>query len=122
MRSSASYSPRWAGRAWQSWRAAPKAAAARWARTRLEGDSSARIGIVVPDLAQSRNAVRRIFAQVMEPARPLPGGGRRPLPFNLSPGEPLSSYPLVAAALRVLELARHEVEFERASGLIRSPF
>ena len=81
-----------------------------------------RIGIVVPDIAQSRKAVRRIFAQVMEPAHRLPGRVQRQLPFNLSLGEPLSSYPLVAAALRVLELARHEVEFERASGLLRSPF
>lgn len=97
-------------------------AAARWARSRLEADSNARIGIVVPDLAQSRNAVQRIFAQVMVPAHRLPGREQRPLPFNLSLGEPLASYPLVAAALRVLEVARHEVEFERASGLIRSPF
>ena len=117
-------------------------AAARWARSRLEaahshsplppggggdgGEGGAlkppRIGIVVPDLAQSRNAVQRIFAQVMEPAHLLPVQETRPLPFNLSLGEPLSSYPLVAAALRVLEVARHEVEFERASRLIRSPF
>ena len=97
-------------------------AAARWARARLEADSNARIGIVVPDLAQSRNAVQRIFAQVMEPAHLLPVQETRPLPFNLSLGEPLSSYPLVVAALRVLEVARHEVEFERASSVIRSPF
>jgi probable DNA repair protein len=97
-------------------------AAARWARSRLEADSNARIGIVVPDLAQSRNAVQRIFAQVMEPAHLLPGRERRPLPFNISLGEPLSSYPLVAAALRLLEVARAEVGFEHASRLIRSPF
>jgi probable DNA repair protein len=97
-------------------------AAARWARSRLEADSNARIGIVVPDLAQSRNAVKRIFAQVMEPAHWLRGQEVRPLPFNISLGEPLSSYPLVAAALRVLELARGEVEFELASSVIRSPF
>jgi len=97
-------------------------AAARWARSRLEADSNAQIGIVVPDLAQSRNAVQRIFAQVMEPAHLLPGREQRALPFNLSLGEPLSSYPIVAAALRVLELARHEIAFEVASVLIRSPF
>src|SRR3990170_8482486 len=97
-------------------------AAAGGGRSRLEAGSSARIGIVVPDIAQSRNAVQRIFAQVMEPAHLLPSHARRPLPFNISLGEPLSSYPLVAAALRVLEVARGEVGFEHASRLIRSPF
>jgi probable DNA repair protein len=97
-------------------------AAARWARARLEADPGARIGIVGPDLSKSRRAVRRIFAQTMEPARPLPGGGKRSLPFNISLGERLASYPLVAAALLALELARGEVEFLRASRFIRSPF
>jgi len=97
-------------------------AAARWARARLEANSKTRIGIVVPDLARSRNAVRRIFARVMEPAHLLPGDEKRTLPFNISLGEPLISYPLVAAAFLALDLARGEVEFLRASRLIRSPF
>ena len=101
-------------------------AAAAWARARLEADPLARIGVVVPDLANARNAVRRAFAQVMEPARALPGRPARPLPFDLSLGEPLSSYPLVAAAMLALELARSAnsgpIEFGRASRLVRSPF
>ena len=101
-------------------------AAARWARTRLEADPRARIGVVVPDLANSRNAVRRAFTQVMEPGHALPGHPARTLPFDLSLGEPLSSYPLAAAALLALDLARSEIggpiEFARASRLIRSPF
>jgi probable DNA repair protein len=97
-------------------------AAARWSRARLEANPGARIGIVVPDLARERRAVRRIFSQTMEPGRALPGGERRPLPFNISLGEPLVSYPLVAAAFLALDAANQEVEFLRASRLIRSPF
>ena len=97
-------------------------AAASWARARLEADPHARIGVVVPDLAQSRNAVQRVFARLMEPAHCLPGRERRPLPFNLSLGEPLSSYPLVAAAFLALEIAGGEREFASASRLVRSPF
>ena len=101
-------------------------AAARWARARLEADPRSRIGIVVPEFANSRDAVRRVFTQVMEPAHALPGRAARPLPFDLSLGEPLSSYPLVAAAMLALELARSAhagpIEFARASRLIRSPF
>ncbi|MGB7543821.1 MAG: hypothetical protein WBM28_17610, partial [Burkholderiales bacterium] len=81
-----------------------------------------RIGVVVPDLANSRSAVRRIFAQAMQPAHLLPGDEKRTLPFNVSLGEPLSSHPLVAAALLALEIAHGEIKFLRASRFIRSPF
>ena len=39
--------------------------AAAWARARLEADPQARIGIVVPDLAQRRNALLRALRAVM---------------------------------------------------------
>lgn len=96
--------------------------AARWARSRIEANPRSRIGIVVPDLSKSGNAVRRIFAQVMEPARLLPSDSKRTLPFNISLGEPLSSYPLVAAAFLALDVAYGEIDFLRASRFIRSPY
>jgi ATP-dependent helicase/nuclease subunit B len=104
-------------------------AAASWARARLEspfplaggragdGGRMPRIGIVIPDLQQRRKAVLRVFSRVMDPA-----GTATALPFNVSIGAPLSDYPLVAAALGILELAQGEVEFTLASRLIRSPF
>jgi len=92
--------------------------AARWARCRLEASRDparpVRIGIVVPDLSGERNALRRIFAQVM--------GGGAVQPFNISLGAPLDDYPLVNAAFLVLELAGREIAFEHASLLMRSPF
>jgi len=97
-------------------------AAASWARARLEASRGTRIGIVVPDLARSRDAVRRVLSQTMEPARPLPGTEKRVLPFNISLGEPLGSHPLVAAAFLALDAAGGEIEFLRASRLIRSAF
>jgi probable DNA repair protein len=97
-------------------------AAARWSRARLEANPKACIGVVVPDLARSLAAVRRIFSQTMEPGRPLEGGEIRVMPFNISLGEPLSSYPLVAAAFLALDAANGRIEFLRASRLIRSPF
>jgi ATP-dependent helicase/nuclease subunit B len=124
-------------------------AAARWARARLEaatsegGEGGERgaprrkpaIGVVIPNLGRARHAVRRIFTQVMDPARPLSAAQRvltarpaeaRPgsdvLPFNISLGEPLTAYPLVAAALLLLEAAHRDIEFAQASRVIRSPF
>ncbi len=96
-------------------------AAARWARARLE-EGKGRIGVVVPALAQKRREVARIFARVMQPAWNLPGAERASLPFNVSLGLPLEEYPLVGAALDLLELSLGALEFERTSRLLRSPF
>jgi ATP-dependent helicase/nuclease subunit B len=95
--------------------------AAIWARTRLE-EGCARIGVVVPRLETRRKEVVRVFSRVMRPGCHLPGAEKAPLPFNVSLGEPLSSHPLVDAALGLLDLSFHSVEFERASKLLRSPF
>jgi probable DNA repair protein len=98
------------------------AAAARWARARLEANPDARIGVVVPDLARLRERVRRAFAQAMRPDYLLPGAGARALPFDLSLGRPLADYPLVADALAIVRLGGREVTFEEASRIVRSPF
>src|SRR5436309_10136235 len=95
--------------------------AARWARARLE-EGRARIGVVVPRLETRRKEVVRVFSRVLQPGHHLPGAQKAPLPFNVSLGEPLSNYALVDAALGLLELSFHSVEFERASKLLRSPF
>ncbi len=96
--------------------------AAAWARARLEAEPQASIGIVVPDLAQRRSALIRAFRAAMAPASMLPGAADAPLPFNVSLGIALSSYPLVQAAFLILELAGREIAFARASLLLRSPF
>lgn len=95
--------------------------AARWARARLEGAPSGpapRIGIVVPDIAQRREQVRRVFARVFAPSG---AGAHAPL-CNVSLGKPLADYPLVDFALALLDLAAEPVAFERASRVLRSPF
>jgi ATP-dependent helicase/nuclease subunit B len=99
--------------------------AAQWAKARLEGGAT-RIGVVVADLALRRDEVQRVFAGVMQPGYNLPGAAKKPLPFNLSLGMPLAGYPLVQAALSILEIAgatsTRESDFAIASGLVRSPF
>jgi len=98
------------------------ALAARWARARLEANSAARIGVIVPDLARQRDAIRRAFAQTMAPGASDPRAGAPVVPFNLSLGDPVSAAPLVAHALLALELLGREIGFERASLVLRSPF
>lgn len=93
-------------------------AAAKWARARLEAGPRRRIGVVVPDLEQSRAFVTRLFAQVMGPPQGLSGT----LPFNLSLGQPLTLYAPVAAAMGLLKFVQGETTYEQASRLLRSPF
>ena len=101
-------------------------AAAKWARAQLEirgqGANSPRIGVVVPELHRRRAEVVRVFSRVMQPGYNLPGAVKTPMPFNVSVGKPLHSYPLVGAALNLLELAHQSVGFPVASYLVRSPF
>jgi ATP-dependent helicase/nuclease subunit B len=85
--------------------------AAAWARHLLESDPKAQIGvIVVPDLARGRTAVGRIFRQALDRA------------FHLSVGPPLGDYPVVRAALLMLEFALGAVPLSRVGMLLRSPF
>lgn len=98
--------------------------AAVWARARIETDSKVRIGVVVQEFTKYRSEVMRIFSSVMEPdvQQALPRSTRRLFPFNASLGKTLVSYPLVSTAFLVLELAGKEIEFERVSRMLRSPF
>jgi ATP-dependent helicase/nuclease subunit B len=93
------------------------AAAARWARARLEANPDAAVGVVVPGLATVRPQVARVFARTLDP-----GGALAAPPFNLSLGVPLAEQPLVAHALAILELGGRELDCERASLVLRSPF
>ena len=99
------------------------AAAARWARTRLEAAAgpAPRIAIVVPDLAQSRSRIGRALAEVLVPGHGI-AADDAPLPFNISLGLALDAYPLVADALYVIDLAGAHAPFEHASRILRSPY
>lgn len=96
--------------------------AAQWARARLEANAHSRVGVVVPELEQRLGEVSRIFSRVLSPDWNLPAAAPRPPSFNISLGVPLVEYPLVHAALAVLNLAQGETDFALASRLIRSPF
>lgn len=95
-------------------------AAAAWARVALEA-GQVRIGIVVPDLAAQRAAIVRAFDDALLPAALLPGADAV-RPYNVSLGEPLASWPVIHAALLVLELGTGSLPVARLGTLLRSPF
>ncbi len=99
--------------------------AAEWARCKIEeADHAVRVGIVVPALSSRRSTLIRIFNAVMYPdiRFALPGATRPVVPFNVSLGLALTSYPLIDAAFTSLEVLSREVEFSRVSHWLRSPF
>ena len=49
-------------------------------------------------------------------------GGTASHVVNLSAGQALSSYPVIASALAILRLARRRVEWTEVSTLVRDPY
>ena len=91
-------------------------AAAAWARRTLTEEPGAQIGIIVPDLKRLRPKVERIFQDTLDPA------GDRERSFHVSLGPALGDYPLVRAALLILEFALGSLSLPRAGVLLRTPF
>jgi probable DNA repair protein len=83
--------------------------AAEWCATRLAADPSARLLVVVPDLARRRVHLDRVLRETLEPAgcfdRAAP-----PLSFGFEGGSPLADWPLPREALGVLSLLTRPVE------------
>jgi probable DNA repair protein len=96
--------------------------AARWAAALVERDNTASIGIVIPDLAQQRPLVERLFTQVFEPQALLPGQPRHAPGFNISAAQPLAQTPVIATALLALKLNGNDLERDQLSLLLASPF
>ena len=97
------------------------AAAAQWARDRLEAGAS-RIGIIVPDLGATRAQVVRIFDDVLMPGAVLPDSANATRPYNLSLGQALSQYSIVHTALQILDFGKGELACEEIGSLLRSPY
>lgn len=82
--------------------------AAQWARGRLEETRELRLGIVVPDIGQSRPLIEHAFAQVLCPGHLVGEVPTADLPFHVSTGRNLGDYPLVKSGLRLLSLYSDE--------------
>ena len=97
-------------------------AAALWALHHLQQNSKSSIGIISPDLGQSRDIIERIFIEVFEPHYSLPESPRYTLPFNFSAGIPLGKVPLVHDTLELLKLNQAQWSIEKVLDLLNSPF
>lgn len=87
------------------------AAAASWALAHLQLKPQQIIGIVVPELEQLRQLVGNIFEAIIPKAW-----------LNISAPYPLANYPLIDAALLILQVAKPVINFSDLTLLLRSPF
>jgi probable DNA repair protein len=99
---------------------AEQRAAAAWARSLLEQDPAACIGIVARDLDGCRASLARALDDALCPVAST--GQAVPRPYDLSLGLPLDSFPVVHAALATLDLLRRRTPFPTVSMLLRTPF
>ncbi len=96
--------------------------AALWTRKHLQISLDQRIGIIVPDLSQVRQELMHTFDSVLHPeaqTSPLPPQDRI---YDISLGQALYDYPLVQAALHILDLGQNPLPFSTISALLTSPF
>ena len=95
--------------------------AARWARAQVEAGCG-EVGVILNDVQARRDEVRRVFEDVFAPGMRRTGGDTGSIPVVIAAPAPLGSYPLVDAALLIIELAVGERPATAAGRLLRSPF
>ncbi len=94
-------------------------AALAWARREVESAPGAKVGIVIPDLAQRLATVRARARDVLgAPA----GAEATSQSWNVSLGDPIGAAPIAGTAIDLLTLAWSSLPAGRAAALLRSAF
>ena len=98
-------------------------AAASWCAERLALDPTARLLLVVPQLARQRHLWERALSHRLDAAALLGAGSSSgAAPYAIEGGLPLPAYPLVASALQLIATATGPAPFELLSAVLRSPY
>lgn len=97
--------------------------AAQWCRARLGTTPSARLLVIVPDLAQRQSEARRVFDATLDPHY-LDRGALEAdsLVYAIEGGQPLLRYAPVGEALGTLQLLTADVELTQISQWLRGSF
>jgi len=97
-------------------------AAATWIRHQREANPQARIAVVVPNLADRRAQIERIFAPILSPELlPITAPASAPI-YEFSLGRPLAELPIATTALDLLTWPLQPLPLERISALLLSPW
>ena len=91
-------------------------------RVELEHNSEQSLGLVIPDLASRRDAVVRAFERVFYPGMSPSEIASHVPAFEISLGSSLAEQPVVAAALKFLQLSGASISGSDISAVLLSPY
>jgi probable DNA repair protein len=97
-------------------------ACAEWCRHKLENNSGIRIGVIAPDVSSTRAEADRVFRTVLMPQSLDLANTSVHMPFEFSLGVPLSTVPVVHAALLLLRWISTQLREEDVSWILLSDF
>lgn len=96
---------------------------AQWAAQLLEEQPDALIGCVVPRLTELRAPILQCFHERFHQSALVNQTlDSTPWRFNISQGEPLSQYPMIATALQILHCTDVTISVATLDYLLRSPY
>ncbi len=97
-------------------------AAAGWAAKHMAASPTARLAIVVPDLAARRDEITETLTAVLAPDQAVNPGESRDLPFHVSLGDRLDAHPFARGLVSALDaLTADSLTLEETESLLLSP-
>ena len=96
-------------------------AAAQWSRQLLMNQTNGSIGVIIEDLAETRDQVDRVFDRVLHQGLSLDQNTDRKKAYHISLGRPLLEFPVVTTAAVLLRYLRAARPFPDTSYLLHSP-
>lgn len=97
-------------------------AAARWVRSVVEQNSSARVAVIVPNLDKERAEIDRVFREALAPELEDIAASEGFGPFEFSIGTTLAETPMAATALALLRWCCGALPLQQISDLLLSPY
>lgn len=98
------------------------ATCAAWLRQFLAANRGRRVAVIAPNVQSIRGHMERVFRRVLLPDSMQIAYAPATLPFEFSLGVPLSTVPIVRAALLLLRWIHHSLLAEEVSWLLLSGF
>ena len=97
---------------------------AQWAKQHLVRNPNTRLGIVVPNLETYQYPIQDALDDTLSPQRICGRNAHQSRLFNISLGQPLSSTPIVATALNLLQLISNHRDVDQSliAALLHSPY
>lgn len=99
-------------------------AAVAWAQQQLAAQPDTKLAIVVPELSALRQKLAALLDEAFQPATVTPQLAESPRVYDFSLGVPLSSQPVIAAALNLLRFGfeRQAIPQSEISALLHNPY